>query len=430
VRVDLVLLRFGVSNYLSIRDYQELSFVASSLKDSGGDLISSPNLRESLLPVLLIYGANASGKSNILAAFRFYRSAILESQRKNLPSGRVPRRHFRLDEKYAKEPSRLDCDFTVAGIRYHYGFSATSQQFTEEWLFAYPQGSRQAWFQRNGKEFKFGKHLRGQNRLIEDITRPNSLFLSAAAQSNHEQLTAIYNYFESSFKAIVSRDSSIQMTFNESSGIDDRIVAFLRRADTGINSLRIKDLEVPKNSARFAEKFVKLVPEEFPDSEPPTPENLFLDKELSFGHATNSGRDVYFNSSRESRGTLRLLNLLQPIFKALDSGGFLSIDEIDSSLHTLLAKDIIGLFTSSNTNTKGAQLVATTHDTNLLCFPDIRRDQIWFTEKDKGGATHLYPLTDIRTRNTDNLEKGYLQGRFGAVPFLGSIPQLQDKGER
>jgi hypothetical protein len=115
--------------------------------------------------------------------------------------------------------------------------------------------------------------------------------------------------------------------------------------------------------------------------------------------------------------------------ETLDFGGFITVDEIDSSLHTLLAKDIIGLFTSNKVNKKGAQIVATTHDTNLLCSTDIRRDQVWFTEKDKGGATNLYPLTDIKTRNTDNLERGYLQGRFGAVPFLGSIKQLLGGGD-
>jgi len=121
---------------------------------------------------------------------------------------------------------------------------------------------------------------------------------------------------------------------------------------------------------------------------------------------------------------LRLLKLLQPLLQTLDTGGLLFVDEIDSSLHTLIAQKLLNLFSSRSTNKNGAQLIATTHDTNLLCSDSLRRDQIWFTEKDRGGATHVFPLTDIKTRNTDNLEKGYLQGRFGAVPFVGPIEKL------
>jgi AAA15 family ATPase/GTPase len=126
----------------------------------------------------------------------------------------------------------------------------------------------------------------------------------------------------------------------------------------------------------------------------------------------------------ESRGTLRLLKLLRPVLHALDTGGLVLVDEIDSSIHALLSRKIVSLFSSKETNKRGAQIIGTTHDTTLLCADFLRRDQIWFTEKDRTGTTHLFPLTDIKTRNTDNFEKGYLQGRFGAVPFLGPIEGL------
>jgi len=423
-------MRFGVANYLSIREYQELSFVASSLKDSGADLIDMMTIKETLLPVVLIYGANASGKSNILAALRFFRTIILTSQTQSLPSGNIPRHYFRLDSNCAKQPTVIDCDFMVSGIRYHYGFKATNDSFLEEWLYAYPQGKRQLWFTRDGKFVRPGKFLRGQNKLIEAIMRPNSLFLSAAAQSNHEQLSPIYQFFESSIASIISQDypySILNNMLSDNSDYRDRIVAFLKRADTGINSLKFKDVELPAATKRFSDRIFKLVSEEFLDAKLP---NMFSNKEISLGHTTRTGDNVYFDLQAESRGTIRLLSLLSPILDVLDRGGLIAIDEIDSSLHTLLAKDIISLFTSRETNRHGAQLVSTTHDTNLLCSPDVRRDQIWFTEKDKGGATHLYPLTDIRTRNTDNLEKGYLQGRFGAVPFLGSTKRLLAEGDK
>lgn len=123
----------------------------------------------------------------------------------------------------------------------------------------------------------------------------------------------------------------------------------------------------------------------------------------------------------ESRGTLRLLRLLGPILDALDHGRTVVVDELDASMHPLLSAKILALFNSREANPRGAQLICTTHDTNLLSRDCLRRDQIWFTEKDSEGATHLFPLTDIRTRSTDNIEKGYLQGRFGAIPFLGNL---------
>jgi AAA15 family ATPase/GTPase len=142
---------------------------------------------------------------------------------------------------------------------------------------------------------------------------------------------------------------------------------------------------------------------------------------VSIGHTARNGDIESFDIKDESTGTVRLLFILGPIFKALDSGSIVIIDEIDSSLHTLACEQIIALFQSPKTNPKGAQLIATTHDTNLLNPDTLRRDQIWFTEKDGEGATYLYPLTDIHTRKGDNIEKGYLQGRFGAVPFAGSV---------
>lgn len=145
---------------------------------------------------------------------------------------------------------------------------------------------------------------------------------------------------------------------------------------------------------------------------------------LKLGHITSDGGTVYFTLDSESSGTRRLLLLLHHAFKALDQGSLLIVDELDTSLHTQACEAIIAPFSSRDTNPKGAQLVATTHDTNLLRSPMLRRDQIWFTEKDEGGATHLYPLSDFKVRKEDNLEKGYLQGRFGAIPFAGSALAL------
>jgi AAA15 family ATPase/GTPase len=421
-----VLIRFGVSNYLSLRDYQQISFVASSLKDEGTDLLRTNALQESLLPAILLYGANASGKSNVLAAFRFLTLAIVQSHKSSSPTGGVPTRPFRLDKAYSEKPTQIDCDIIIEGTRYHYGFTATNEAYTSEWLFAFPQGSRQAWFRREGDTFRFGKHLRGQNKIASEITRANSLFLSAAAQVNHEQLLPLYRFFDKAIHLIDSTEISHPVLNKQWSrdGINDRLLSFLRDADTGIKSFRVDEQDFQPEAKSLIDKISAVLSEQFPTA-PPFAE-AFSDKkiEVLLGHITGTGDEVFFDLGSESRGTLRLLTILGPLYRMLDAGGILLIDEIDSSLHTILARNLVRLFASQRTNKAGAQLLATTHDTSLLCSTDIRRDQIWFTEKDNSGATHIYPLTDIKTRSTDNLEKGYLQGRFGGIPFFGSSEEL------
>lgn len=420
-----MLMRFGVSNYRSFLEYQEISLVASSLKDRGTDLIEPAQVHERILPSILIYGANASGKSNVLAAMTFLRRAILQSQKSSSPTSSVPRRPFLLSSEGHSRPTQLDCDFVVDGVRYNFGFIATDDAFIEEWLFAFPEGKRRKWYYRKeGEKISFGKHFTGKNQSIAALTRPNVLFLSAAAHSAHAQATRIFNYFEKQWRPVVFPSLNTgQLAEQLASGVDNRIVDFLRLADTGIKSAKVQEAAAPEEVTKLFDRLKTVVDTEFSEIQF---KPMLAKSELSLAHygADEATDDVYMNVTDESRGTLRLLKLLQPLFETLDSGGLLFVDEIDSSLHTLLAQSLLRLFSSRSTNKLGAQLIATTHDTNLLCADCLRRDQIWFAEKDRNGATHLFPLTDIKTRNTDNLEKGYLQGRFGAVPFVGPIEKL------
>lgn len=422
-----MLMRFGVSNYRSIRDYQELSLVATALKDPGSDLIEPSGIREKLLPVAMIYGANASGKSTILKAISFLRGAVLHSN-KSSPSAKIPRSPFALSGDYGQQPSRLDCDFFFEGVRYNFGFIARDDFFEEEWLFAFPEGNRRKWYHRKSAEgISFGKHFKGKNHSIAALTRPNSLFLSSAAQNAHEQATSIFRFFENQLSPIVGATLNHDSLANElQDGIDARILEFLKLADTGITGGQVKETPVPDHVYRVFSRMKDVAAEEFSDVELKTPGPK---KTLSLSHAAGNDeeRGIFFDLNWESRGTLRLLKLLRPIFGALDVGSTVFVDEIDASVHTLLSKAILELFSSKKTNPRGAQLVATTHDTTLLCSKTLRRDQVWFTEKDLMGATNIYPLSDIRTRQTDNLEKGYLEGRFGAIPFLGDMTKLLEE---
>ena len=277
-------------------------------------------------------------------------------------------------------------------------------------------------FERDGDEFRFGRGLKGQNRVIARLTRPNSLFVSAAAQNDHEQLSKVFGYFRSlhGFRniAVPGAAASARLAGKE---LDRRIIDFLRKIDTGVIDYRRKEAERLETDLDFQRELFALYAKRT-GFEPPEAEDKQITIELA--HRGRGNKPFYLELDRESAGTRRLLVVLDLAFRALDEGAPLFIDELDTSLHTRAAEAVLKLFCLRETNPKGAQLIATTHDTNLLDSPLQRRDEVWFTEKDTEGSTQLYPLIDIRTRRGDNIEKGYLQGRYGAVPFEDPISAL------
>jgi AAA15 family ATPase/GTPase len=433
-----MLLRFGVANHLSIKEPQALSLAASALRDIESGLIDCPAAPEGrVLPAVVIYGANASGKSNIVAALRFMRGAVLSSHRRGEPGGGVQRAPFALDPICANSPSVFAADFVVQGVRYHYGFEASDEAFTTEWLYAFPSSRRQTLFEREGSKFTFGRSLKGRNRIIADLTRPNSLFVSAAVQNGHEDLAKIGNFFRS-VRADSGADIPEELAFLSMRGnvIDNRIIHFLEKIGTGIVDCRRRETEILKGTPDTQEQSADTLHQEILSTIQreltrivaqgggsfTLTENEGKSVTIEFAHRGRTGEPIYLALNRESAGTRRLLILLSRAFQALDKGAPMVIDELDLSLHTQACEAVLALFSSPKANPKGAQLIATTHDTNLLRSPLLRRDQVWFTEKDDQGATHLYPLTDIRTRRGDNIEKGYLQGRYGAIPFSGPLP--------
>ena len=403
-----MLVRFRAGNFRSLRDEQELSLVASSLKEESGAVVNVEHVPNGLLPVAAVYGANASGKSNVLEAMRFACDAIRNSQTRWQSHERIPRRPFLLDESARERPSRFVFDAVIDGVLYEYGFSLNSEAFLTEWLHAYPKGRRQVWFSRDARKpepFSFGKNLTGENRTIEKFTRSNSLFLSAAAQNNHYLLSSVFGWLVgeiSFFDMPVSVFSEEEIAeFFSDSRFTLEILRLLRVADFGISRVEVRRRTL-----------------------------LTIDPKLSMSilHSGKDGKSLPIGFDDESRGTTNFLSLLGPILSALDTGSVLIIDELEASIHPELARRIVRLFNSRESNPKGAQLVFSTHSTNLLGGGLLRRDQIWFTEKDGEGATHLYPLSDFRPRGTENVERGYLQGRYGAIPFLGDFDRLLEQG--
>jgi len=397
-----MLLRFRFSNFRSFRDEAELSLVASGLDDSPNAAFEVPGLKERVLPVAAIYGANASGKTNVIRALQFMIEAVGHSHWSWPPQGPIPRSPFMLGAAKAL-PSRFEIDFVTGGIRQRYGFALDSESVIEEWLLAYPNGRKQTLFKRMpGEPISFSSKLPGENKAIERLTRSNSLFLSAAAQNKHPALSSVCLWFAMRLPIVLRPGSSFYTA--DLCVYDDcrRVIAeLISGADLGIAQVGVQETD-PTGRRKEVARSTGI---------PESGGRILLTHLLGT-------EAVEFEPELESDGTIAFLRLLGPIVNALWSGKTVCVDELDASLHPLLAIRIIELFNDPARNPRGAQLIFNTHDTNLL--GKLRRDEIWFTEKQSDGNSTLYPLTDFKPRRHENLENGYLQGRYGAIPFINA----------
>ncbi len=418
-----MLLRFSAENHLSFRDKMEISMVAAKLKDFSEGLIETPISGILVVPAALIYGPNASGKSNVIGALSVMKNLVVTSQFGGRPGSPLLQMPFAFEASHLEAPTTFDADFLVGGVRYNYGFAYTDESIEREWLVSYPNGRAQTLFTRERQQFAFGRKLRGRNAVIADLTRKNSLFLSAAAQNDHNDLTPIYKFFAD---IVIIQSIAVEGAFVsiELEQIDERVINFLNNIGTGVVSYRRTEQESSEFSRELGRNLIGFFQKHFPSSDTgPDFSGLDRDKDVSIelGHRAVDGSVVYLSLDRESAGTRRMLVILSKVFEALDSGGLIIVDELDASLHTQACELIFALFSSKEYNTAGAQMLATIHDTNILASESIRRDQIWLCEKGLYGDSNISPLTDVRLRHTDDFEKGYLEGRFKALPFSGSV---------
>ena len=406
----VMLLRFRFSNFRSFLGEQELSMIPVPFK--GASHIAA----NSALPVAAIYGANASGKTNVLLALKFMMEAVVDSHRLWVPNG-IPRQPF--VESDEALPSQFIVDFDLDGTRHQYGFAVTSTTVEDEWLYVFPKGKRQTWYSRHaGTDFVFGAKLRGENEAIRALTRRDSLFLSAAAQNNHEALSPVYRWFSGHATFVNSRGELAHPPKPPKNiGLLKGLVGYLGKADLGIVGALARG---PLSNQEFSEQFPGVSREASADRTDPTHTPPKLLHQVGEKH-------IFFETEQESAGTLAYLRLLGPVTDVLGDGGLLCIDQIDASLHPLLVADIINLFSVSRKAENPAQLIFTAHNTALM--RTLGRDQIWFTEKNNNGASHLYPLSDFKPRRQENLELGYVQGRYGAIPLIGATPTFAGTDE-
>lgn len=419
---------FNFGNFWSFKDEQTLNMTAAKIK-SFHPSIDKRNVIEiddkiSLIKSKAIYGANASGKSNIIKALvtfiRVVTSSVKDDKILNIIEP------FKLSVEKLKEPTFFQLVFRIKNTKYRYGFEADEKSIKSEWLFYTPNKREQTLFIReeqdilevNDKHFEEGSKFIS---LLDDdentIFRTNSLFLTSLASFGFGKMS----------KSIIKEISSIivinglghsGMYSTAGDALDDLnkkkfILNFLKNADTGIND--IENIEITKdNLPEDADDDFK---KEFKKG------NIIVSSRSQYDGKKRVGNVPFILSGQESEGTIKMFELSPFIYNALNEGRTLIIDEFDSRFHPLLTKKIVELFNSESN--KNSQLIFTTHDTNLLSSEILRRDQIDFVEKDKYGASHLYTLVEIKgVRNNASFEKDYIQGKYGAIPFLGNFSSL------
>ena len=435
-----MLLRFGVENHLSIRERQELVLTAAKRVKRSGPAMPVPILREAAVPVAILYGANAAGKSNLIHAIRVMRDHIVMSHKSGDAADPIPHHPFLLDDSSADKPTRFDSMFTVNGRDagasqevYEYGFSCTDAEYTDEWLHRIARHKRQTTqvlFHRTTEDgnvqVSFGGRLRGENRAIASLTRPNSLFLSAAAQNNHPQLGAIHRQFVDQWKLVrpASLERELAEEFPRFEQHQDAFMELMRQADLGVVGTELEDYEMIPEAERerfreFQRALNKLGLTNDGDELPPLNR-----KRLQLTHATLGGGARALDYDLESRGTQRLAALAIPVLEAVAAGHLVIVDELDSSLHHRLTGALLKLF-KGTTNHNGAQLIATVHDTALL-RDALELDEVWLAEKDASGASRFMPLTNFRIRSREDLEKVYREGRVGGAPVIGDLAVALD----
>lgn len=399
-----MILEFCATNYLSIKDELKLSFVASSLKETSAepnDLFSVGDTGISLVRSAVIYGANASGKSNVLKAFAFYKHFITDSFKNSQAGEAIDVENFRLNATTVGEPTIMEASFTDGEFVYRYGFEVSSEAVEVEWLYKRACKKRakevELFYREANHTAVHPKSPLLQELVSKKMVRSNALLLSTAAQFNETTAVSILHWLSATQVLFCSEDEVLWQ--NAIKHLDDetmrqRITDFARYADLGIESITKTDNRLVSHHRQYDDE----------------------------GREVNN---VSFAFNRnESEGTIKYFSLAYPIIDALDNGKRVVVDELDSKLHPLLVKRIVALFNDATTNPQGAQLLFTAHDTYLLSAGLFRRDQVWFTQKNSFGATELYSLAEYKVRSSSPFEKEYLSGKYGATPLIGNMENI------
>ncbi len=412
-----MLLEFRVRNFRTFRDETSLSLVASPDKSLALENTAATGLPQPSRAVrtAAIYGANASGKTNFLRALGLMTQMVVESAGWE-PDRPLPFQPFRLDSASLGEPTLFEVTLGIDGVQHQYGFEFTAGRILAEWHRVYRTARPQRWIDRvydpaaNMETMDFSAHLAGPKSVWQQATRANALLLSTAVRLNSESLRPLFQWFSSSLSVFLDgghSEPSFTVSVLNDQSLNREVTRLLNAADIAITRIATEKQEGQQRQFQVNPLTGEI-------------ETKSGDVELlkpTFEHSVGRERAI-FGLEDESLGTQKLFALAGPLLDILAKGRVLIIDEIDRSLHPLLVRRIIESFQNPELNRHGAQLIFSTHDTSLLDTTLLRRDQIWFAEKDASQRAALVPLSDFSPRAKEALEKGYLSGRYGGIPTL------------
>lgn len=391
-----MLIQFTIENHRSIKGSAVVSFAASKDK-SLEEYLLHPDTKKALLPAIAVYGANAAGKSNVLHAMMTMREMVTGDAAKVSKGQKLPWEPFGGNT----EPTSFEIVFIYHGVRYAYGFSFDEKKIYSEYLYHWPNGREALIFSRENGVYEFRENVNEQITL-SNRTPDNKLYLVSSNDWNLPQTENAYKWFLEKLTFLMDEEPAASETVAQIVSGDDkkaRILKELMLADLGITDVTVKNISGKMPVITTTHRII---------------------------HEDGSMEYFQLLMDHESAGTQHFFARIGGWLQALENGALLVVDEIEDSLHPLLTKRLIEMVQDKSINTNGAQLLFTTHDAMLLDLSFFRRDQIWFAEKnEKTCATELYSLASFSPRKGENVRKGYLQGRFGAIPFIGGDGQWQ-----
>ena len=420
-----MLVNFTVKNYRSFKEERTFSMEASSIEEHEGSVIKAGNQR--LLPLTIIYGANSSGKSNLIMALGVMRHVVKESVRLN-ESDPLLYDPFALDEISRSAPTLFEAQFIQGENRYRYGFEYTKKEIVSEWLYENRLGEEEVeLFVRSKNVIEVSEKAFPEGRGKEDLTNANRLFLSLVAQLKGEKSNVVMACvgecnMVSGIETERYENFTFEMFMEHLNGADEA-QTFFKELQLGFNSFSVKKTDIT------TEKLASLPELKRQQVEKEMSTHTFVEAITTHNIYNEDGQvlreDDFYSDDMESDGTKKVIELSGPIFDTLINGKTLIVDELDAKLHPLLTRNIVLLFMDPERNKHGAQLIFATHDTNLLDLSVLRRDQIWFAEKDKVESTDIYSLVEFEEdgqeepNNKHDIERDYIRGRYGAIPFIG-----------
>lgn len=426
-----MLIEFRFKNYRSFRDETILSMEATGLGVFKNSLITYNNSK--LLPGAAIYGKNGGGKSNVIRAFWLAVQFIKNAQRTQHEKAAIPVIPFALNDYSASEPSEFAFIFTLDGVKYWYSFAATREKVFTESLYHAPKGQKALVFSRRGQSYSFTED-KARRKLISEAVAENQLFFSVACTMNDAACSGAMRWFRE--RVFFSRDYSDiprqLLEYSEDANMLKAISRYAKAADVGIAEMQFeinnREFDDESTFPDYIPEGIKTALVQFMHTLAETSNNSEVRLKMGEVTATSKhkgetreGRMEYYTLelADESDGTRKLMSIAPAIESVLANGGILLVDELERELHPMLVEFIVSKFQSKRTNPNGAQIIFTTHNTELLNMELLRKDQLYFVDKRReDGVSELYSISEFATRTTDNIRKGYLLGKYGATPDI------------